>query len=71
MRRQINFRYSVSSTLTLFELSLSTLFINKIKINNSKTEFDVVRSPQLMCDLGGLSVNVGESPFTQSSKFRV
>ena len=34
-----------------------------------KTEFFVFRSPQLKCDLSGLSVNVGES-ITQSSKVR-
>ena len=28
------------------------------------------RSPQLKCDLSGLSVNVGESMITQSSKMR-
>ena len=33
---------------------------NKLKINDSKTEFIVFRSPQLRCDLSGLSVNVGE-----------
>ena len=35
-----------------------------------KTEFIVFRSPQLKCDLSGLSVNVGESMITQSSKVR-
>ena len=43
---------------------------NKLKINYSKTEFIVFRSPQLKCDLSGLSVNVGESMITQSSKVR-
>ena len=28
------------------------------------------RSPQLKCDLSGLSVNVGESMITQSSKVK-
>ena len=37
---------------------------------DSKTEFIVFRSPQLKCDLSGLSVNVGESMITQSSKVR-
>ena len=32
--------------------------------------FIVFRSPQLKCDLSGLSVNVGESMITQSSKVR-
>ena len=35
-----------------------------------KTDFIVVRSPQLKCDMSGLSVNVGESMITQSSKVR-
>ena len=29
---------------------------NKLKINYSKTEFIVIRSSQLKCDLSGLSV---------------
>ena len=41
-----------------------------IKINYSKTEFIMFRSPQLRCDLSGLSVNVGESQITQSLKVR-
>ena len=40
---------------------------NKLKVNDSKTVF---RSPQLKCDLSDLSVNVGESMITQSSKVR-
>ena len=35
------------------------MITNKLKINDSKTEFIVFRSPQLKCDLGGLSVSVG------------
>ena len=35
-----------------------------------KTEFIMFRSPQLKWDLSGLSVNVGESINTQSSKMR-
>ena len=46
------------------------MITNKLKINDSKTEFIVFRSPQLRCDLSGLSVNVGESEITQSSKVR-
>ena len=42
---------------------------NKLKINDSKTEFIVFRSPQLKCDLSGLSVNV-ECMITQSSNVR-
>ena len=34
------------------------MLTNKLKIHDSKTEFIVFRSPQLKCDLSGLSVNV-------------
>ena len=44
------------------------MITNKLKINDSKTEFIVFRSPQLRCDLSGLSVNVGERQITQSLK---
>ena len=44
------------------------MITNKLKIKDSKTEFIVFRSPQLKCDLSGLSVNVGESMI--SSKVR-
>ena len=46
------------------------MIINKLKINDSKTKFIVFRSPQLKCDLNGLSVNVDKSRITQSSKMR-
>ena len=46
------------------------MITNKLKINDSKTEFIVFRYPQLRCDLNGLSVNVGESQITQSLKVR-
>ena len=46
------------------------MITNKLKSNESKTEFIVFRSPQLKCDLSGLSVNVGKSMITQSSKVR-
>ena len=42
------------------------MITNKLKINDSKTEFIVFISPQLRCDLSGLSVNVGESQIMQS-----
>ena len=41
------------------------MITNKLKINDSKTEFIVFRSPQLRCDLNGLSVNVGDSQIPQ------
>ena len=46
------------------------MITNKLKINDSKTEFIVFRSPHLKCGLSGLSVNVGESMITQTSKVR-
>ena len=46
------------------------MITNKLKINDSKTEFIVFRSPQLRCDLSGLSVNVGKSQIMQSLKVR-
>ena len=46
------------------------MITNKLKINDSKTEYIVFRSPQLRCDLSGLSVNVDESQVTQSLKVR-
>ena len=46
------------------------MITNKLKINDSKTEFIVFKSPQLRCDLSGLSVNVGESQITQSLKVK-
>ena len=36
------------------------MITNKLKINDSKTEFIVFRSPQLKCDQSGLSVHVGD-----------
>ena len=46
------------------------MITNKLKINDSKTEFIVFRSPQLRYDLSGLSVDVGESQITQSLTVR-
>ena len=43
---------------------------NKLKINDSKTEFIVFRSPQAKQDLSGLSVIVDDSVIAQSSKVR-
>ena len=43
---------------------------NKLKINDSKTEFIVFRSPQAKPDLSSLSVYVGDSIIQQSSKVR-
>ena len=41
---------------------------NKLKINDSKTEFIVFRYPQLRCNLSSMSVNVGKSQIMQSLK---
>ena len=46
------------------------MITDKLKINDSKTELIVFRSPQLKCDWSGLSVNVGESQIRQSLKVR-
>ena len=46
------------------------MITNKLKIDDLKTKFIVFRSPQLKCDLSGLSLNVGQSRITQSSKVR-
>ena len=43
---------------------------NKLRINDSKTEFIVFRSPQAKQDLSSLSVYVGDSIIQQSSKVR-
>ena len=40
------------------------MITNKLNINNLKRECFTFRSPQLMCDLSGLSVTVGESKVT-------
>ena len=43
---------------------------NKLKINDSKTEFIIFRSPLLKQNLSDLSVNVGDTQFSPSSKVR-
>ena len=40
---------------------------NKLKINDSKTEFMVFRSPQAKQDMSNLAVSVGDSVIAQSS----
>ena len=39
------------------------MITNKLRINDSKTEFFVFKCPQLRCDLSGLSVNVVKDRF--------
>ena len=46
------------------------MITNKLNINDSKTEFIVFKSPQLRCDLSGLSVYFSASQITQSLKVR-
>ena len=43
---------------------------NKLKINDLRTQLFVFRSPQLRCDLCGLSVKVCVGQITQSLKMR-
>ena len=43
---------------------------NKLKINDSKTEFIIFRSPLLKTDLSGVSIRVGDSQISSSSKVR-
>ena len=43
---------------------------NKLKLNDSKTEFIVFRSPQAKQDFSSLSISVGDSIILQSSKVR-
>ena len=43
---------------------------NKLKINDSKTEFIIFRSPLLKTDLSGVSIMVGDSQISSSSKVR-
>ena len=44
------------------------MITNELKINDSITEFIAVRSPQLKCELSGLSVNVNESTITHITR---
>ena len=46
------------------------MILNKLKINDAKTEFIVFRSPMLKHDLSDLSVNVGGNVIKPSEKVR-
>ena len=46
------------------------MILNKLKINDAKTEFIIFRLPQMRHDLNGLSVNVGDSQIVPSVKVR-
>ena len=43
---------------------------NKLKINDSKTEFIIFRSPQCKASISGVSVSVGDSSILPSPKVR-
>ena len=43
---------------------------NKLKINDSKTEFIIFRSPQCKASISGVSVSVGNSSILPSPKVR-
>ena len=42
------------------------MILNKLKINDAKTEFVIFRSPQMTLDLNGRSVNVDDSQIVPS-----
>ena len=44
------------------------MILNKLKVNDAKTEFIIFRSPQMKHDLNGLSVNVGDSQIVPTVK---
>ena len=46
------------------------MILNKLKINDAKTEFIVFRSPMLKHDLSDMSVNVGGNVIKPSEKVR-
>ena len=46
------------------------MILNKLKINDAKTEFIIFRSTQMKHDLNSLSVNVGDSQIVPSVKVR-
>ena len=71
----LSFKCEIPST-TLFKLTNCISDVRvwmiqiKLKINDSKTEFIVFRSPQAKQDLSGLSVSVGDKVTSQSSNVR-
>ena len=46
------------------------MILNKLKINDAKTEFIISRSQQMKHDLNRLSVNVDDSQIVPSAKVR-
>ena len=46
------------------------MILNKLKINDAKTEFIIFKSTQMRHDLNSLSVNVGDSQIVPSVKVR-
>ena len=61
-------------SLTRLNMCISDIRVwmikNKLKINDSKTEFIIFRSPLLKQNLSDLSVNVGDMQVSPSSKVR-
>ena len=61
-------------SLTRLNMCISDIRVwmtkNKLKINDSKTEFIIVRSPLLKQNLSDLSVNIGDMQVSPSSKVR-
>ena len=61
-------------SLTKLNMCISDIQVwmikNKLKINDSKTEFIIFRSPLLKQNLSDLSISVGDSQVFQSSKVR-
>ena len=61
-------------SLTKLNMCISDIRVwmikNKLKINDSKTEFIIFRSPRLKQNLSDLSVSVGDMQVSPSSKVR-
>ena len=61
-------------SLTNLNMCISDILVwmikNKLKINDSKTEFIILRSPLLKQNMSDLSVSVGDMQVSPSSKVR-
>ena len=74
-QRYISFKYKDPlESLTKLNMCISDIRVwmiqNKLKINNSKTEFIIFLSPFLKQNLSDLSVSVGDMQVPPSSKVR-
>ena len=47
------------------------MILNKLKMNNAKTEFIIFKSSQIKLDLNSLLVNVGDSLIVPSKKYEI